>query len=103
MRGKRPNIVSAEALNTISREIAHVTYERAKFVNGGSLFNPFAMYTALATPTELFAERVDAAKVLPDFEERVEAAMAPRQPRREPPLVPYTVLPVATQGLPPSN
>jgi hypothetical protein len=96
VRGRRPKVVSDDALNLISREIAHMSYERAKFVDGGSLFNPFAMYQVLATPMGLFAEHADASRVSDDFGRRVAEALPMHRPQRP-------VFPVATQAMPPSS
>jgi len=98
LRGKRPKIVSDDAINTISREIGHMTYERAAFKSGGTKFEPYGMYTALAEPMDLFATLVDPAMVADDFRQRVADAMPMQRPQ-----TPVPVFPVATQAMPPSR
>jgi hypothetical protein len=104
-RGRRPSLLSDESLNRISREVAHVTYERARFLDAGSEWSPYGLYTALAPVVERFAVLVDPARLCEDFRERIDAAM----PRRRPPRTerqrrPGGVLPfAATQGMPPRS
>jgi hypothetical protein len=105
-RGRRPSPITDDELNRISREIGHLTYHRAGFEEGGSNWSPYALYTALADVMERFAVRVEPEQVLPDFRERVEAALPPRQPPPRRPHNPgaYSVgPPAATQGLRPGK
>lgn len=108
VRGNRPSILKASDLNRVSREIAHITYERASFTEGGSNWNSFALYAALAEVMERFDDKVDRSKVCEGFHVRVAAALPPRQPppphQRQPYQPGYYTsgLPpweVATQGL----
>jgi len=103
-RGKRPTVLAEGELNRISREVAHLTYERAGFKDQGSDWSAHGLYQAVGGPMERFAERVDSSKLTPDFKERAAAAMYPRQPRPKRPRNPggFRVsagLPVATQGM----
>ena len=104
-RGKRPKLLADANLRRISREVAHLTYERAGFVDRGSNWSPYAIYVAIADVVERFATKVDAARVVPDFQQRAAAAQPTRQLVRSPsgaPPVSYSSggQPVATQGFP---
>jgi hypothetical protein len=102
-RPRRPSLLTDLSLNRISREVAHVTYERAHFVDGGSMWNPYGLYSELAPVVEQFAKRADLGRLCKGFRERVNAAMPVRQP--PPPTGPFRpggVLPlVPTRAMPP--
>ena len=90
VRGTRTSLLRAPELNRMSREIAHITYERAAFTEGGSKWPSFAIYVALADVMTRFATAVDPTKVVSDFQARVDAAMPfPEAPR--PPAVPPSI------------